>query len=340
MSFKNYFMPFVCLCLVFHAQAQTKDTLGQPPLPVFAFAAMPTFLGVQFQNAFSHDRQYTTFGQQELSLPIDNGKQFRIYGSLPVLKKRKGFGVKLNFAYDHFKNKIGETTLNDEVVIENAEAKLTNAHLALNLSQEIVFKKWKKKLILSASYSTTGKGYGDLSIHRGIFSANLPLRVKANSLFLIGVTGIVGKNIKQPIIPTIAYFTKLGKAINLELIYPVSAQLRYVVSPRANFTMGAKTGSQTPYLDKEILALQSFDDALEFKSKNLRYYLSAEKTISKMIWLNLEVGYNKSLKSALITPNVDPRNRFFVGSDFEHMYAKIGIFMRPLFGFRKRKQAS
>ena len=147
----------------------------------------------------------------------------------------------------------------------------------------------------------------------------------------------VGKNVKQPILPIVAYFTRLGSHLNLEAILPVSTQLRYVISPKSSVLLGARLGTRTPFMDSEIPVLQSTDDALEFKSQNLRYYLNAEKALNKLFWLQGEIGYNRNIKEAIITSNVDLRNRVYVGEGFGYMYAKIGVFARPVFGTIKPK---
>ena len=53
-----------------------------------------------------------------------------------------------------------------------------------------------------------------------------------------------------------------------------------------------------------------------------------------MVWINAEIGYNRNIKAALVTSNIDIRNRIFVGEDFGYGYVKIGVFIRPIFGSR------
>jgi len=92
-----------------NAQGLTTDTIVKKKIPVQAFAAMPILLGINVENAFSHDRKYQTFTQNELTLPLKNGQNYTLFGSLPLIRKRKGFSAKLNFAYNLFKDNIGTT---------------------------------------------------------------------------------------------------------------------------------------------------------------------------------------------------------------------------------------
>ncbi len=319
------------------AQNAVNDSIIPKKLPVQAFAAMPVLLGISVENAFPHEKKYRTFAKNELTLPMQNSQAYSIYGSLPLIKKTKGFSAKINFGFNVFKDNIGTTTFKDKVIIDDVEGTGTSANTSLNISQQILFKKWKKKLTLSAAYSVSGKGIASFETQsqKGIFSATLPLKMTPDALFLIGAVGIVGKNIKQPILPLVAYFTRLGSHLNLELILPVSGQLRYVISPKSSVLLGARIGTRTPFMDTEIPVLQSTDDALEFKSQNLRYYLDVEKAVNKLFWLHGEIGYNRNIKEAIITSNVDLRNRVFVGDGFGYMYARIGVFMRPVFGMIK-----
>jgi hypothetical protein len=321
------------------AQNAVIDSIMPKKLPVQAFAAMPVLLGVSIENAFPHEKKYRTFAKNELTLPMKNSQAYGIYGSLPIIKKTKGFSAKINFGFNVFKDNIGTTTFKDAVIIDDVEGTGTSANTSLNIAQQILFKKWKKRLTLSAAYSISGKGIASLETksQKGIFSATMPLKITADNMLAIGAIGIVGKNVKQPVLPIVAYFTRLGSHVNLELIFPVSGQLRYVISPKSSVLVGARIGSRTPFMDTEIPVLQSTDDALEFKSQNLRYYLDVEKAVNKFLWLHAEVGYNRNIKEAIITSNVDLRNRVFVGDGFGYMYAKIGAFVRPVFGEIKPK---
>ena len=338
----KYVFSTILLCAVIlklSAQNTVNDSITTKKIPVQAFAAMPVLLGISVENAFPHYKKYQTFAKNELTLPMSSSQVYGIYGSLPIIKKTKGFSAKINFGFNIFKDNIGTTTFKDQVIIDDIEGTGTSANTSLNISQQIVFKKWHKKLTLSAAYSLSGKGIASLETQsqKGIFSATLPLKMTPDAMFLIGVVGIVGKNVKQPILPIVAYFTRLGSHLNLELIVPVSGQLRYVISPKNSVLLGARMGSRTPFMDTDIPVLQSTDDALEFKSQNLRYYLDVEKAVNKLFWIHGEVGYNRNIKEAIITSNVDLRNRVFVGDGFGYMYAKIGVFMRPLFGTIKPK---
>jgi hypothetical protein len=341
MNYTKYFLTAILCAVILDLSAQNtgNDSIIPKKLPVQAFAAMPVLWGVSIENAFAHEKKYRTFAKNELTLPMTNSQVYGIYGSLPIIKKTKGFSAKINFGFNVFKDNIGATTFKDKVIMEDVEGTGTSANTSLNISQQILFKKWHKRLTLSAAYSISGKGIGSLETQsqKGIFSATLPLKITADNMLLIGVVGIVGKNVKQPILPIVAYFTRLGSHLNLELIAPVSGQLRYVISPKSSVLLGARIGTRTPFMDTDIPVLQSTDDALEFKSQNLRYYLDVEKAVNKFLWLHGELGYNRNIKEAIITSNVDLRNRVFVGDGFGYVYAKIGAFVRPVFGAIKLK---
>jgi hypothetical protein len=335
-----FFAVTFCVCtLNLNAQNPVLDSLSPKKLPVQAFAAMPVLLGISMENAFPHDKKYRTFANNELTLPMKNSQSYSIYGSLPIIKKTKGFSAKINFGFNLFKDNIGKTTFNDHAIIDDIEATGTSANTSFNISQQFLFKKWKKKLTISAAYSLSGKGITSLESNsqKGIFSATLPLKMSRNSMFLIGAVGIVGKNVKQPILPIVVYFTRLSNHLNLELIFPVSGQFRYVISPKSSVLFGARLGARTSFMEAEIPVLQNTDDALEFKSQNFRYYINAEKAVNKLCWLNMEIGYNRNIKEAIITSNVDLRNRVYVGEGFGNVYAKIGVFIRPVFGMIKPK---
>ncbi len=330
---------FLLSTFALSAQTAPQDSTAKRKIPVQAFAAMPILLGVNVENAFSHDRKYKTFTGNDLDLPFENGQNYTIFGSLPLIRKQKGFSAKVNFAYNVFKDNIGTTTFNEQIIVDDVEGTSTSANVSFNISQQFLFKKWKKKLTLSAAFSASGKNLANFQrkTNRGIFSATLPLKMTKDNMFLIGAIGIVGKNIPRPVLPIVAYFTRLGSHLNLEVILPVSAQLRYVISPKSSIIAGARIGTRTPFMDQEIPVLQETDDALAFKSKNLRYYVNAEKALGKLVWVNAEVGYNRNIKEALIAPTIDVRNRFFLGDGFGYTYAKIGIFVRPVFGMLKKR---
>lgn len=330
----------IALALNLTAQNVATDSAVQKKIPVQAFAAMPVLLGISAENAFPHDKKYRTFAGNELTLPMKNGQAYGIYGSLPIIKKTKGFSAKINFGFNVFKENIGPTTFMDQEIIKDIEGTGTSANTSLNLSQQFLFKKWNKKLTLSGAYSLSGRSFASFKkqSQKGIFSATLPLKMTKDAMFVIGAVGFVGENVKRPVLPIVAYFTRLGSHLNLEVILPVSAQLRYVISPKSSVLLGARLGSRTPFLEMDIPVLQSTDDALEFKSQNLRYFLNAEKAVNKLLWVSGEIGYNRNIKEALITSNVDLRNKVFIGDGFGYVYAKIGVFVRPVFGTMKPKK--
>ncbi len=217
-----FILAFMMATITLDAQTSQQDSTAKKTIPVQVFAAMPVLLGVNVENAFPHDRKYKTFTGNDLDLPLRNGQNYTVYGSLPVIRKKKGFSAKMNFAYNVFKDNIGTTTFNEQVITEDIEGTATSANVSFNISQQFLFKKWKKKLTLSAAFSASGKNLANFQkrSNRGIFSATLPLKMTKDEMFLIGGLGVVGKNIPRPIIPIVAYFTSAfeDKIFNSQLI--------------------------------------------------------------------------------------------------------------------------
>jgi hypothetical protein len=123
MNYTKYFMVALLCAVTLNLTAQNAviDSIIPKKLPVQAFAAMPVLLGVSVENAFPHDKKYRTFAKNELTLPMQNSQVYGIYGSLPVIKKTKGFSAKINFGFNMFKDNIGTTTFKDQVLIEDVE---------------------------------------------------------------------------------------------------------------------------------------------------------------------------------------------------------------------------
>lgn len=322
------------------AQVLKNDSTIQHKLPVQAFVAMPIFVGLSAENAFPHERNYADTNSDSLNLSLKNSQVYSIYGALPLIKRTKGFGAKINFGYNLFKDNIGTTTLNDSIITHNTPELGSSINIALHVSQQILLKKWNKKLTIGASYNISGRDitHFEARTQRGIFTATYPLLRTKDDMLLVGALGIVGKNVKLPVLPIVAYFTRLNKHLNVELLFPVFGQLRYVVSSRSSVLLGAKLGNRSPFLGLETPILQSPDDAISINSQNLRYYLNAEKALNNYLWLQAEVGYNQSLKETLNTSYLNLQNQTFTGQRSGYMYAKIGVFIRPVFGTIKAKQ--
>lgn len=342
MKVHNYFLVFIALANSFNltAQAVANDSTARHKLPVQAFAAMPLLVGFSAENAFSHEKEYRTTGGDDLNLSMKNSQVYSIYGSLPIIKRTKGFAAKVNFGYNLFKDNIGTTTLNDSIIPNNTPELGSSINIALHLSQQFLFKKPNKKLTIAASYNISGRGitHFDKETQRGIFTATYPLFITKDNMLLLGAVGMLGKNIESPVLPLVIYFTKLSKHLNIELIFPVFAQLRYAHSARSSVLLGARIGSRSPFLGLETPILQSPDDALVTNSQNLRYYLNAEKAVNNYLWLQGEVGYSQSLKESLNTPYLNLPNQLLEGERNGYIYAKIGLFIRPVFGTIKAKQ--
>jgi hypothetical protein len=338
----NYFFTTIALVSSLHLTAQevANDSTTRHKLPVQAFAAMPLLVGFSAENAFPHEKKYGATGNDSLDLSMKNSQVYSIYGSLPIIKRTKGFAAKFNFGYNVFKDNIGTTMLNDSIANYNTEKNGASVNIALHVSHQFLFKKSNKKLTLAASYNISGRGitHFDKETQRGIFTATYPLFITKDNMLLLGAVGMVGKNIELPVLPLVIYFTRLSKHLNIELIFPVFAQLRYVHSARSSVLLGAKIGNRSPFLGLETPILPSPDDALVINSQNLRYYLNAEKAVNNYLWLHGEVGYSQSLKESLNTSYLNLPNQLLEGERNGYIYAKIGLFIRPVFGTIKAKQ--
>ncbi len=88
----------------------------------------------------------------------------------------------------------------------------------------------------------------------------------------------------------------------------------------------------------EMPILQNPDDALAINSQNMQYYLNVEKAVNNYLWFHGELGYNQRLKETLNASYLGLSNQVFTGEGRDgYMYAKIGMFIRPVFGTTKAK---
>lgn len=322
------------------AQQAANDSTLQKKLPVQAFAAMPILVGLSAENAFPHEKKYQTIDGNALNLSMKNCQVYSLYGSLPLMKRTKGFAAKINFGYNVFKDNFGAIVSNDSIIASNTDELGSSVITTLHLSQQILFKKCNKKLTLAALYSISGSGitHFETKTQRGTFTATFPLKMTKDNMLVLGIVGVVGKNVKLPILPIVTYFTRLNSHVNVELLFPIFAQLRYVSSARTDVLLGAKIGTRTPFMGLEMPILQDPNDALVFRSQNLRYYLNIEKAVNNYLWFHAEVGYNQRLKEGLNASYVGLSNKIFIGEGGGgYPYAKIGIFIRPVFGTTKTK---
>ena len=127
------------------AQEVANDSTAQQQLPVQAFTAMPVLLGFSAENAFPHEKNYLSTNEEDLNLPMKNSQVYSLYGALPIVKRTKGFGAKINFGYNLFKDNIGTTTLNDSIMPHNMPTLGSSTIISLHVSQQILFKKCQKK---------------------------------------------------------------------------------------------------------------------------------------------------------------------------------------------------
>ena len=81
-----FILAFMMATITLDAQTSQQDSTAKKTIPVQVFAAMPVLLGVNVENAFPHDRKYKTFTGNDLDLPLRNGQNYTVYGSLPVIR--------------------------------------------------------------------------------------------------------------------------------------------------------------------------------------------------------------------------------------------------------------
>jgi hypothetical protein len=345
MNVKNYLLAAICLCFAIQINAQEtpktpaemKEAMEKNGLPVQAFAVMPTIIGVSAEYGFGSDKTFTTFGDNDVDVSVADEQHYSIYGSVPIFKTKKGLSMKLNFDYDYFTKNIDSIGFNDQEFAKAVERDLSTAYASLNLSQKILIKKWKKHLVVTGSFSIAGEQYDDIDAYGGTFGLSMPLIYNAKTVLSVGVQGIFGDNVQVPVIPTVAYFTKLSKKLNLEIILPVSAQLRFTPSAKTSIAGGFKLGTQTPYMGLFVPSLQSADHTLEFRNTQVRTFLGLEQAFGKMIWLNLEVGYNAVPNSTVNPTNIEFDNNVLEGTGFGNGYVQLGLFLRPVFPPKKKK---
>ncbi len=337
----KYFLTLIAFLNMLNLAAQTVvgDTIPHQKLPVQAFAAMPVFVGFSAENAFPHERTYRNLDQDKLNLAMKNCQVYSLYGAIPIVKKTKGFAANANFGYNLLQDKMGVAMFKDSIIANHFSKNGESVNIALNVSQQILLKKWNKKLRISASYNISGRGITrfEKETQRGLFTTTYPFKMTKDKMFLLGVLGTVGKDVRLPVLPIVGYFTRLTNHLNVELLFPVFGQLRYVFSPRSAVLLGAKVGNRSPFLGLETPILQSPDDALVINSQNLRYYFNVEKAVNNYLWFHGEVGYNQSFRETLNTHYLGLQNGVFAGERYGYMYAKVGVFVRPVFGTIKTK---
>lgn len=346
MNVKNYLLAAICLCLTIQINAQEapktpaeiQAAMEKNGLPVQAFATMPTIIGVSAEYGFASDKTFTTFQDNDVDVSVTDEQAYSIYGSVPLFKTDKGLSLKLNFDYDYSTKNVDTISFNNQEFAKAVERDLSTAFASLNLSQKILFKKWKKHLVIAGSFSVAGEQYTEIDTYGGTLGLSMPVIFNRKTILSIGLQGIFGENVQVPVIPTIAYFTKLSKKLNLEIILPVSAQLRFTPSAKTSIAGGLKLGMQTPYMDLVVPALQSADHALEFRNTQVRTFLGLEQAFGKMIWLNLEVGYNSVPNSTVNPTNIEFDDNVLEGTGFGNGYVRVGLFMRPVFPPKNMKK--
>lgn len=344
MNVKNYLLAVICLAISMQINAQEapktaaeiQQWMQENGLPVQAFAAMPTIIGVSAEYGFASDKTFTTLQDNDVDVSVADEQHYSIYGSIPIIKTKKGLSLKLNFDYDYLTKNIDTISFNDQSFAKAVERDLSTAYASLNLSQKIMIKKWKKNLIISGSFSAAGEQYNDIDTYGGTFGVSMPIIYNKKTVLSIGLQAIFGEDVQVPVIPTIAYFTKLSKKLNLEIILPVSAQLRFTPSAKTSIAGGFKLGTQTPYMGLFVPNLQSADHSLEFKNTQVRTFLGLEQALGKMIWLNLEVGYNSVPNSTVNPTNIEFEENLLEGTGFGNGYVQLGLFLRPVFPPKKK----
>jgi hypothetical protein len=102
---------------------------------------MPILVGLSAENAFPHEKKYQTIDDDALNLSMKNCQVYSIYGSLPIIKRTKGFAAKANFGYNVFKDNIGTMVSNDSIIANNTESLGSSVNTAIHLSQQIFVQK-------------------------------------------------------------------------------------------------------------------------------------------------------------------------------------------------------
>lgn len=305
-----------------------KDSLE---LPVQAFVSMPILFNFQVEQSFKHKQTYRTQREDKLVLPFQDGQLYSLFGSFPILKNPKQMILSASINYDFYRHDFNEIIFRGSNSNIPKPKSFSSFSTSLNLSKVVFLQKLKKPIILTGIVSARGKVFYRPQSLNGILSANLPLKINSKTMLTLGINGIIGGDVKLPIFPTVSYFAKINNALNLELILPLSAQVRYVESNRLAILAGAKLGPRNSFITNNITSLQNLNDVLEFNNTNIKFFLRTEKALNKFLWINAEAGYNHTIQSILNEPNRNMNEYLLKGKGYGNMYLNFGLFLRPVF---------
>lgn len=321
------------LCSTLILAAQPNNSTEKPPydLPIQAFTKYPTLFGIQLENRFAHEKKFLTRNNQGVILPYEKGRQYSIFGTLPVFQTPNHWYGRIDASYDYRRDWYGVPLSRDFIISEDINLSGSFATLAAGITKIVSFKNWKRRLIFSGRFSMTGRQFNRFSRYTGLLTANLLWKKTDRTTLAFGVTGIFRKNNRFPIFPNISWNQKLSPHWNLEMMLPLRAHLRYVQSAHAAMTAGFRLGANSPFINNNLAVYQDYDQILQLHNLDARLFVGGEWAINSFFWLYSEVGYNRTFRAALTEFEPDSKGLLLRGSSFGNAYLQVGVFLRPVY---------
>lgn len=327
----------VLLCSTFISIGQTDslEITASYDLPIQAFTKYPTLFGIQIENRFAHEKKFLTRNNQGVILPYEKGRQYSIFGTIPVLHTPNHWYGRIDASYDYRRDHYGVPLSRDFVISEDINLSGTFATLAAGVTKVVAFKNWKRRLIFSGRFSMSGRAFNHFNKYTGLLTANLLWKKTNRTSLSFGVTGVFRKNNRFPIFPNISWNQKLSPHWNLEMMLPLRAHLRYVQSAQASMTAGFRLGANSPFINNNLAVYQDFDQILQLHNLDVRFFASGEWAVNSFFWLHSELGYNRTFRAALTEFEPESKGLLLRGSSFGNIYLQVGIFLRPVYQPKK-----
>lgn len=317
------------------AQDNTSTSAPVYDLPIQAFTKFPILFGMRVENRLTHNKNFFTSENKNIVLPYEKGRQYNIFGTIPFLRTQNHWYGRVDAAYYYQQAHYGVPLSNDYIFADELNVTGSYASLAAGLTKVLAIKGWDKRLIFSGRFSIKGRGFSRLGNATGLFTTNILWKNTERTTLSFGLTAIIKKNSRLPVIPTISWNQKLSPHWNLEMLLPLNARLRYVQSAQSAIVGGFRLGTNSPFINNDWTAYQDYDKILQFHNLTTRFFVGGEYALNTLFWLHAEAGYNHTYQAALT--ELDPliKGLLLRGGSFGNMYVQVGIFIRPVYGAKK-----
>ena len=317
-----------------HAQ-ETGNALSElkdAKFPKQTYALLPKLLEVNYGVIGAQDYHLRGPDGQKIDYHQSAMTFWSLGGKTPLFHRFKTYRIFLNIHYVEGEGNISRLQYNHEPEHIDGLNKLSNALLGLDFFHKL---QWHNHdVVVRGGLSFSGPAFFQNDLYSASVMAFYSLKSETDKHISVGVMAISSTASPFLMIPFFLYNTQWSPSMQLNLLLPGSAEVKYFRRTNCYFSGGMKLNDDWPtlmHLGNNALLPRD----VELRQFGAMAYTQMECQLKGMLWLGIETGYRHSFSMRMIPSGKSRNDYLFKGNGIHGPYIQFSLFMRPVLHFKR-----